>query len=189
MNCALCTLTLSDEGHKIELPCCNGTCHTYCYMEKVRIHASYDHIIAHCPLCDFGTMSAITYTAEHQPAPILITPELRAEVKIIKQSIAERNKRITAAKKAINTVFKTFKDHAYPLLASIRALKRDALRTVRNTADFRAGARAQRRTETLVENMQQKFDIYLQDLPGLGITNYWTRNMNRVLMRKFWMYA
>ena len=189
MNCPVCTEALTEESRSMDMTCCATTCHTACYFQKMRVDIYYDHTTVICPFCPNISFLENPHQPEHnEVAPITETPELRAAIKKVKKAIAAKNKGLRAATSAIATAHAAFKAQADPLIASIKAMKHEAMLTAKLSEGYREGVRTQRSENVLYNKLRKDFSLSYNDERALGLVRrrrrLWTTPC-RLLRRKF----
>ena len=153
--------------------------------------AFYHHTLITCPFCMHDTMVHTNHaeTAESAVPDPIITPELRADIKKVKKAIAVKNKGIHAAKKRITQGFAAFKAQAAPLMASLTAMKREAMAAMKLTEEYREGVRAIRSANMLMTRFNKKYTLSLSMMRVLGLCrrrrSWYTPQ--RLLTRRFYI--
>jgi hypothetical protein len=132
----------------VTFPCCNNTWTTQ-----------------HEPL-QYGSVH--TPTTDDPP----LTPEIRAGLKKVKKAIAAKNKGFTLAKAAIKTAHDAFKAQSAPLIASLKAMKQEALLAAKLTEGFREGVRSYRAASTIETLFRKQFNIHSLSSYGIRIRRY-----------------
>ena len=128
-------------------------------------------------------------TSDHgqDPSPE-ITPAMREGIQKVKKAIAAKNKGLRLAQSLIKTAHDAFKAQAAPLIASLKAMKREAMLNAKLTEGFREGMRSQRAALMIENQFSKKFHIqnmYASWL-GFGRGRRWGwRTPVSLLRRKF----
>ena len=125
-----------------------------------------------------------THTPPEDPP---LTPEIRAGLKKVKKAIAAKNKGFAMAKAAIKAAHTSFKAQSAPLIASLKAMKQEAILAVKLTEGFREGVRSYRAASTIENRFRKQFNIHNLSSYGVRSRHYrWRWNTPQyILKRKF----
>jgi len=119
-----------------------------------------------------------------EPAPE-ITPVMRAEIKKVKKAIAVKNKGLRLAKTAIKAAHDAFRAQATPLIASLKAMKREAMLGAKLTDGFREGMRSFRAANTSRSRFKKQFHMYSMHAHWLGFGRMLGWTPLTLMKRKF----
>jgi hypothetical protein len=159
--------------------CCPAEAHTQCYISHINTYFSTG-----CFACN-----TVLFNYNQQPdvPPPLETPEFRAALRVVKKARAARNKGLTAINKAVRHVAIGFKAQTAPLISSLKAMKREALQTVKLTQGWRDGVQASRRYTAILNNFTKEFEVNTQMLRAWGLwpRMFYRNRPTRILLRKF----
>ena len=161
------------------MACCPAEAHTQCYITYMNYHFT-----SRCFACN------TTFYHNDPPLlepPPLDTPEFRAAIREVKKARAIKNKAVVALNRAVHEVAIGFKAQTAPLISSLKAMKREALFTVKLTQGWRDGNRETRRYTALLSRFQKRFAIGSHDLRTMGLRpRYgWRVRPAYILRRKF----
>lgn len=181
MDCTLCNQAVQPDHRTMQMPCCIAEYHTQCYMT----HMS-QYFTPRCFACDTVFYHHTPLQNEAGPPP-LDTPEFRAAIREVKKARAVKNKAVAALNRAVREVAIGFKAQTSPLIASLKAMKREALLTTKLTQGWRDGSRATRSYTALLSRFQKRFAIGSHDLRTMGLRpRYsWCIRPAYILRRKF----
>lgn len=113
---------------------------------------------------------------------------MREGIRKVKKAIAAKNKGLTLAKTAITAAHMAFKAQAAPLIASLAAMKREAMLNAKLTEGFREGMRSQRAALMIENQFRKKFHIQNMYASWLGFgrrRRFGWRTPVSLLRRKF----
>jgi hypothetical protein len=117
-----------------------------------------------------------TPTADPEPAePVL--PEYVESVRRLRKAVIVQRKAAAAFQPVRIAAQKAFKAQTAPLIASLKAMKREALTAMKLTPEFRATVSAQRQTTVLINHIKNSFSLssYLMERFGLYRSLWKTR--------------
>ena len=175
MNCQCCEEEIG-ETPMIQTTCCENTCHTACYFE--RIQHTYDDVC--CGLCE-ATLVTRTYAQEPEPTE---SPELTAAVALLKKAHAEMNKAGRALTSVVTQEHRAFKAAAAPMLEALTTLKREAFTTIKQTPEYRDCAKFGRKRSALINHIRKTFHVRWWFFRQQGLRVYRRTTMD-TLQRKF----
>ena len=175
------------------MTCCTATCHTNCVFQQLSISSSYYQTHVVFPCCNKPWVT--NHLQPGTPDPGLdqeseITPAMREGIKKVKKAIAAKNKGLLLAKTAIKTAHDAFKAQAAPLIASLTAMKHEAMRDAQLTEEVREGTRSFRSFMIIQNRFKKQFQIQNMSAGWLGFSGMrdcswrWNTPM-RLLDRKF----
>jgi len=195
MDCPLCHEPILEDARKMDMTCCTATCHTNCVFQKLSVSSTYFHTHVVFPCCNKPWVTPHTplYTgtseSESESEPE-ITPAMREGVKKVKKAIAAKNKGFLLAKSVIKTAHDAFKAQAAPLIASLTAMKHEAMLDAQLTEEVREGTRSFRSFMIIQNRFKKQFHIHNMSASWLGFSGMrdcswrWNTPM-RLLERKF----
>jgi hypothetical protein len=126
---------------------------------------------------------------EPEPEP---TSTMREEIKKVKKAIAAKNKGLLLAKAAIKAAHDAFKVQAAPLIASLTAMKHEAMLDVQLTEELREGMRSFRYLINIQNRFKKQFQIQNMNASWLGFGRIrdWSRwnTPLQLLKRKFYIH-
>jgi hypothetical protein len=155
MTCTLCSNELQAEDKVIQMPCCPAIYHTMCYLQRSAYH---NYGIMSCFTCNTHVVG--TYNSYGQSPPITPepTPEFLAAAKELKKAFAEKNKGLKAVNQLVRTTHATFKQNSAEAVASLKALKKNAIASIQQTPQWRSYMSSMRRARALRDKFQREFD-------------------------------
>ena len=181
----MCEQAMEPDNRIIQMPCCPAEYHTQCYINHLSLY--YHANCLNCGTVFFnvhGMPAGTAETAETDQS----SPEFRAAVRNVKKANTARNKALTALKRSVNEVALGFKAQSAPLIASLTAMKREAMAAVKLTDNWRTGTTAVRRASTLLTRFVKKYSVDHSSLGNLDLRQRWCHRYNNpiwLLRRKF----
>jgi hypothetical protein len=180
----------------MDMICCSATCHTTCVFQKMPVSGNYDYTHIVFPCCNKPWSIAHTDLQlgepepEPEPEPESV-PAIREEIKKVKKAIAAKNKGLLLAKSAIKAAHDAFKVQAAPLIASLTAMKHEAMLDAQMTEELREGTRSFRYLINIQSRFKKQFHIQNMNASwlGFGRTRDWSRwnTPLQLLKRKFYI--
>jgi len=163
--------------------CCPAETHTQCFVSHIN-----QNFTPRCVACDAVFYQYdYHYNQSQAGPPPLETPEFRAALREVKKARAAKNKGIAALNRAVREVAIGFKSQTAPLIASLKAMKREAIFTAKLTQGWREGNLTMRRYTTILSRFQKRFAVDSYTLRNLGLRpRYrWCIRPAYIIRRKF----
>ena len=179
MDCTLCNQAMQPDHRTTQMPCCPAEVHTQCYITYMS--HSFN------PNCFVCNTVLYHYIPNTDLPPPLDTPEYRAALRDVKKARAARNKGLLALNKSVRDVAIGFKAQTAPLISSLKAMKREAITTVKLTQGWREGFLTSRRYTAAVNRFTKDFALNTQTLRALRLWPrwYWKNRPAHIIRRKF----
>jgi len=178
MSCVICNFTI-ENTHTASAPCCAAVFHTACFVSHMPIAWTSTTVGLACPVCYVVIRSSCQpYVATADPDPVEpVLPEYVASVRRLRKAVAVQRKAAAAFQPVRVSAQKAFKAQTAPLIASLKAMKREALIALKLTPEFRATVSAQRQTTVLINHIKNSFSLssYLMERFGLYRSLWKTR--------------
>ena len=176
----------------MDMTCCPTTSHTSCVFQYMSVASNYHDTVVTFPCCSttWATQHEhLHYGSTQSPPPEdpPLSPEIRAGLKKVKKAIAAKNKGFMLAKAAIKAAHTAFKAQSAPLIASLKAMKQEAVLAAKLTEGFREGVRSYRAASTIESRFRKQFNIHNVSSYGISTRRYrwrWSTPQG-VLNRKF----
>ena len=162
MNCHCCQQELTDDDFKIETSCCEYTCHTTCFFERVR--QDWDFI--ECGICGAILKERVSIQI---PEPVE-TPAMIAAVKEAKKLMTASNKAERAMKTVMNTHYQAFKETAEPLRTALASLQRDSMAAVKHSAEYREYMKLRRKVAACTNKLVKDHAVNFRYLSRYSYT-------------------
>jgi len=181
MDCTICNQLIQPDSRIIQMSCCTNEYHTQCYMTEMSQYYS--------PYC-IGCGTLFFYHAHPFPPtpPSDIhsaNPTFDTERRVVKKAYAACKKGHTVLRKAVNVEVAGFKAQAAPLIASLKAMKREAIFTIKLSQGWREGSLAVRRYKAIASRFKKKFLLSYDTMCHLGLDHTWRTHPASYLRRKF----
>jgi len=197
MSCSICHELLLEDARTMDMTCCSTTSHTNCIFQNLTVSSSLTQTFIKFPCCETVWATPFIYVPhimhdedqdqDQEPNPE-ITPVMREEIKKIKKAVAANNKGLLLAKRAIKAAHDTFRAQSAPLIASLKAMKREAMLGAKLTFGFHEGTRSRRALHIIYECFKKQFNIHNMYVPWLpfGRMRRWGwRTPTTLMKRKF----
>ena len=175
MNCQCCEEEIG-ETPMIQTTCCENTCHTACYFE--RIQHTYDYVC--CGLCE---ATLVTRTYDPEPTETTESEALTAAMALLKKAHAETNKAGRALSSVVTREHRVFKAAAAPLVETLKTLKRESMNTIKQTPEYRDCARFVRKRTWLMTHIRKTFHVSWWFFRGRGM--WYRRNPMDTMKRRY----
>ena len=164
MDCTLCAQPIGPDDSNTKMFCCATTYHTRCYLNQMFHFFQHD-----CMAC--GTV--LFQTPPSASASVAVTPpmttEFRADIRVVKKAISEKNKGLIALRRAVHHAATAFRLQVAPLIASLKAMKREAVMAAKHSEGWKLGMSASRRAMAAVNRFAKKYSLDNRALRELGI--------------------
>lgn len=167
------------------MPCCAATCHTLCYFQKVQVTEYYYQMILTCPFCTTDTNIVISQQHEIHEPELVMTPALRADLKKVKTADTAERKGLTALRSVVHAAALGFKAQAAPLIASLKAMQREAILNAKLTEGWRQGIAGIRRATTTRNWFTKIYGSTALRSLGVRIRRSWRNRPSYLIRRKF----
>ena len=180
MDCTLCALPMGPNDSVTQMFCCATTYHTRCYLNQM-FHFFQNDCMS-CGTVLIQTQPSASSVAVEPP----VTAEFCADIRVVKKANAEKNKQMLALRRVVNHAATSFRLQVAPLLASLKAMKREAIMTLKHSEGWKMGMSASRRAKVAVNRFAKKYSLDNRALCELGIIkrySYWRSRPSYMLRR------
>ena len=108
--------------------------------DRMYVYYNEWYVRVRCPSCDSLVYSHDAHTVQSPPTPPIVTePAVPRDVlREVKKKIATKNKALRAARAKVTEVYAGFKGQATPLLTALKEMRSEAVKQVRQSAEWRA---------------------------------------------------
>ena len=193
--CTSCIQPLTSESRTMQMPCCGATGHTICMIQAFVLTRTLSTVEVYCAYCSDHVNTYMSNEQDtnsvYSDAPIVMppmTPELRAAIKVAKKASVAKNKTTRALATALKNPYLAYKAQTYPIIASLKAIHKEAILTARLTPEYREAVSSSRRYTAIVTRLMKTYGIHGAFLRTLGLRSSYTNWRNcptRILRRKF----
>ena len=155
---------MGPDDRVTQMFCCPTTYHTRCYLNQM-----YHFFQSDCMACG----SVLFYEPPSESSSVVVEPpvtaEFRADIRVVKKANAEKSKGMVALRRAAHHAATAFRLQVAPLVASLKAMKREAIMTLKQSEGWKLGMSASRRATAAVNRFAKKYSLNNRVLRTLGV--------------------
>lgn len=193
MTCIGCDVPVTEDQPTIKTGCCGSVSHTTCFMNRMYVYYNEWFVRVRCPSCDSLVYSHDAHTApssstvqEPGPGPGPETPVPLDLLREVKKKIAVKNKAFRAARAKVTESHAGFKGQSAPLLTALKEMRREAVKQVRQSPEWRAYYRWGRIADNAVVSVMNTYKLSRNQMIAYKLKlPYRRRSPCYFLQRKF----
>jgi len=189
MSCIGCDVPITDDVPTIKTGCCFAVSHTACFMNRIYVYYNEWYVRVRCPSCDSLVYSHDAHTVQSQPLPEPPGPDPtvpRDLLRDVKKKIAAKNKAFRAARAKVTEVYAGFKGQSMPLLTALKEMRREAVKQVRQSPEWRACYRLGFIADKAVKTVINTYNLSRNQMIAYKLkVPYRRRNPGYCMRRKF----